>query len=351
MAQEHGDGFARIKVIGVGGAGGNAINRMIEQQLAGVEFLVANADVQALGQCVAEHKLQLGESVTHGLGAGGDPETGLRAAEESRQEIKNALEASDMVFVTGGMGGGTGTGASPVVAEVARELGALTVAVVSKPFAFERGKRMSTAEEGLTHLRAMVDTLITIPNDRLLGVAEKKMPLVEAFDMANNILYQGVQGVSDLITLPGLINLDFADIKTIMANAGPALMGIGTGNGENRAGDAANAAISSPLLEQPIDGARRLLFNITGPKDLALGEVEQAAEIIAAASEDKETNVLFGVVMDENMKDEVRITVVATGFGPTSQVAQAINHSMQETIPQPSPEEADLEIPAFLRKR
>jgi cell division protein FtsZ len=351
MTKEHGDGFARIKVIGVGGAGGNAINRMIEAQLAGVEFLAANTDVQALGQCVAEQKLQLGESVTHGLGAGGDPETGLRAAEESRQEIKNALEAADMVFVTGGMGGGTGTGASPVVAEVARELGALTVAVVSKPFAFERGRRMNTADEGLTHLRAMVDTLITIPNDRLLGVAEKQLPLVEAFNMANNVLYQGVQGVSDLITLPGLINLDFADIKTIMANAGPALMGIGTGTGENRAGDAANAAISSPLLEQPIDGARRILFNITGPKDLALSEVEQAAEIIAAASEDQETNVLFGVVMDESMKEDVRITVVATGFGPTSPMAQTISQSMQETLPQPSTEEADLEIPAFLRKR
>jgi cell division protein FtsZ len=351
MAKEQGDGFARIKVIGVGGAGGNAINRMIEAELAGVEFLAANTDVQALGQCVAEHKLQLGESVTHGLGAGGDPEIGLRSAEESRQEIKNALEAADMVFVTGGMGGGTGTGASPVVAEVARELGALTVAVVSKPFAFERGKRMNTADEGLTHLRAMVDTLITIPNDRLLGVAEKRLPLVEAFNMANNVLYQGVQGVSDLITLPGLINLDFADIKTIMANAGPALMGIGTGSGENRAADAANAAISSPLLEQPIDGARRILFNITGPKDLALGEVEEAAEIIAAASEEKETNVLFGVVMDENMKDDVRITVVATGFGPTSPMAQTISQSMQETLPQPSAEEADLEIPAFLRKR
>jgi cell division protein FtsZ len=351
MARERGDGFARIKVIGVGGAGGNAINRMIEAQLAGVEFLAGNTDVQALGQCVAENKIQFGESVTHGLGSGGNPEMGLRAAEESRQEIKNAMEGSDMVFVTAGMGGGTGTGASPVVAEVARELGALTVAVVSKPFAFERGKRMATAEEGLTHLRAMVDTLITIPNDRLLGVAEKKLPLIEAFNMANNVLYQGVQGVSDLITQPGLINLDFADIKTIMANAGPALMGIGTGTGENRAADAANAAISSPLLEQPIDGARRLLFNITGPTDLGLGEVEQAAEIIAAASDDKETNVLFGVVMDDGMKDEVRITVVATGFGPTSQVAQTISASMQETIPQPSPEETDLEIPAFLRKR
>jgi len=346
-----GDGFARIKVIGVGGAGGNAINRMIEEQLGGVEFLAANTDVQALGQCVAEHKLQIGDNVTKGLGAGGDPEVGLRAAEESRQELKNALEGADLIFVTAGLGGGTGTGASPVIAEVSREVGALTVAVVSKPFSFERGKRAAVCEDGLTQLRQAVDTLISIPNDRLLGVVEKRVPLTEAFNMANEVLHQGVQGISDLITVPGRINLDFADVKAVMHNAGSALMGIGTGTGERRAADAAQAAISSPLLEQPIEGARRILFNITGPADLALGEVEEAAEIIASASEDKDTNVLFGVVVDESIGADVRITVVATGFAPISPVAQTISDAIRQDLPTPGTPETDLEIPAFLRKR
>jgi len=342
--------FAKIKVIGVGGAGCNAVDRMIAAGLSGVEFISANTDLQALTLSNAERKIQVGADVTKGLGSGGDPTIGLKAAEESRQEIKNALEGADMVFITGGMGGGTGTGASPVVAEVARELGALTVAVVTKPFSFEGGRRGAVAEDGVSALKAKVDTLITIPNDRLLGVVDKRATLLEAFAMADEVLRQGVQGISDLITIPGRINLDFADVKAVMQDAGTAIMGIGEGKGERRAAEAAEAAISSPLLETAIEGARRILFNVTGGSDLALAEIEEAAQIISGASGGKDTNVLFGVVIDENMKDEVRITVVATGFEGGRSNKSAVTSGEAE-LPSIQQEEADLEIPAFLRKR
>ena len=350
MPRSEGSSFAKIKVIGVGGAGCNAVDRMIAAGLAGVEFLAANTDQQALAMSSAERKIQLGADVTRGLGSGGDPTIGLKSAEESRQEIKNALEGADMIFITAGMGGGTGTGASPVVAEVAQELNALTVSVVTRPFAFEGGRRAGVAEDGLVALKAKVDTLITIPNDRLLGVVDKKATLLEAFAMADEVLRQGVQGISDLITVPGRINLDFADVKTVMQDAGTAIMGIGHGKGERRAAEAAEGAISSPLLETTMDGARRILFNVTGGPDLALAEIEEAAQIIAGASTAKDTNVLFGVVIDDNCKDEVCITVVATGFDGQGRPAKSVAAAEAE-LPTINQEEADLEIPAFLRKR
>jgi cell division protein FtsZ len=343
-------GAAVIRVIGVGGAGSNAVNRMIDVGLKGVQFLCANTDLQALERARATDRLQIGPEVTDGLGAGGDPEVGGRAAEESREEIKAALAGSDMVFITAGMGGGTGTGAAPVVAEVSREVGALTVAVVTKPFAFERGRRQSIAEEGLDNLRTKVDTLITVPNDRLLGVVQKKVSLVEAFRLADEVLREGVQGISDLITIPGLINLDFADVKAIMQDAGSALMGIGTGKGESRATDAAQAAISSPLLETTIDGATRILFNITGGSDLSLAEVEDAAQVIRSASDSPDTNVLFGVVVSDEPIEEVKITVLATGFdrGRRSGRGEAAESALPsvESVPHD-----DLEVPTFLRGR
>lgn len=346
--EHHMDGGrnASIKVVGVGGAGSNAVDRMIAAGLAGVEFIAINTDSQALEGNVAEHKLQIGEEVTRGLGAGGDPDIGLRAAEESRQDVKNAFENSDMVFLTAGMGGGTGTGACPILAEISKEVGALTVAVITKPFSFERGKRMTAAEDGIEALRDKVDTLITIPNDRLLGVMDKRATLLEAFEQADEVLRQGVQGISDLITVPGKINLDFADVKAVMSNAGTALMGIGIGSGESRAVEAAQAAISSPLLETSIEGARRILFNVTGGNDLTLSEVEQAAQIVASASTTLDTNVLFGVVLDDKMTDEVRITVVATGFGEPVGEQQKMVQAIAEDLPKD-----DLDIPAFLRKR
>lgn len=349
MASRQSAGTAVIRVIGVGGAGSNAVERMIEADLQGVDFVAANTDLQALTQSSAPHKLQLGPGVTSGLGAGGDPEVGARAAEESRSEIKEALDNSDMVFITCGMGGGTGTGAAPAVAEVSREVGALTVAVVTKPFAFERGRRQSIADEGLDNLRTKVDTLITVPNDRLLGVVQKKISLVEAFRLADEVLREGVQGISDLITIPGLINLDFADVKAVMQDAGTALMGIGIGTGETRAADAAQAAISSPLLETSIDGATRILFNITGGSDLSLSEVEEAAQVIRAASDSPDTNILFGVVLTEEPREEVRITVLATGF---DRGRRGPGESGQTRIPTVEPvPEADLEVPTFLRNR
>ena len=338
--------IARIKVVGVGGAGSNAVDRMVAAGLSGVEFIAINTDVQALATNTAEHKLQIGEDVTRGLGAGGDLDIGLRAAEESRQDVKNILENSDMVFITAGMGGGTGTGGCPVLAEIAKECGALTVAVVTKPFSFERGRRTSVAEDGIEALRGKVDTLITIPNDRLLGVVDKRATLLEAFEMADEVLRQGVQGISDLITVPGKINLDFADVKAVMSNAGTALMGIGIGTGENRAVEAAQAAISSPLLETSIEGARRILFNITGGRDLTLSEVEQAAQIVSSASTTLDTNVLFGVVLDDKIGDEVRVTVVATGFGAPVGQQQRLVQAITQELPKD-----DLDIPAFLRKR
>ena len=348
---DHGGDFARIKVIGIGGAGSNAVDRMIAAGLRQVEFIAANTDAQALGLCAAERKLQLGDDLTRGLGVGGDPEMGLRAAEESRQEIKNALEGADMIFITAGMGGGTGTGGCPVVAEVARELSALTVAVVTKPFGFERGRRMAVAERGIQTLKEQVDTLITIPNDRLLGIVDKHATLDDAFGQADEILRQGVQGISDLITVPGRINLDFADVKTVMSGAGTAIMGIGEAGGEHRATEAAQAAISSPLLETSIEGAKRVLFNITGGDDLALSEVEEAAQIVASASDAPDTNVLFGVVIDPEIGDAVRVTVIATGFEPSSEAGQKVVEAFAEEVPEEPSEPQDLDVPAFVRRR
>jgi cell division protein FtsZ len=342
---------AVIRVIGVGGAGCNAVDRMIEAGLQGVHFIAANTDTQALNRASATEKLQLGPGVSSGLGAGGNPEVGARATEESRQELKTALEGADMVFITAGMGGGTGTGGAPIVAEVSREMGALTVAVVTKPFAFERGRRQSIAEEGLDNLRTKVDTLVTVPNDRLLGVVQKKVTLLEAFRLADEVLREGVQGISDLITVPGMINLDFADVKAIMQDAGPALMGIGTGRGETRAVDAAQAAISSPLLDTTIDGATRILFNVSGGSDLSLAEIEDAAQVVRAASDSPDTNVLFGVVVSDEPEEEVRITVLATGFDRSrrpGRVAEAVEAALPTVNSMP---DRDLEVPTFLRGR
>jgi cell division protein FtsZ len=342
------DQFAQIKVIGVGGGGSNAVNRMITAGLRGVEFVAINTDGQALFLSEAEQKIQIGEKLTKGLGAGADPEIGLRAAEESREEIKQILKGADMVFITAGMGGGTGTGATPIVAEIAKELGALTVGVVTKPFSFEGRKRMGQAEKGIQHLREKVDTLITIPNDRLLQVVDKKTSITEAFRVADDVLRQGVQGISDLIAVPGLINLDFADVKTIMVGTGSALMGIGVGSGENRAAAAATAAISSPLLETSIEGARGVLLNITGGPSLGLFEVNEAAEIIAKSA-DPEANIIFGAVIDDELDDEVRVTVIATGFDGLS-FKVSIERKEEELEVKPFSEE-DLDIPAFLRRK
>jgi cell division protein FtsZ len=343
--------MAKIKVMGVGGAGSNAVDRMIEASLAGVEFIAANTDLQALGRARAELKLQLGAGVTDGLGAGGDPETGAKATEESRQQVKDSLEGADMVFITAGMGGGTGTGGAPIVAEVSKELGALTVAVVTRPFAFERGRRSALAEEGVESLRSKVDTLITIPNDRLLGVIQKKVSLTEAFRLADEVLREGVQGISDIITLPGLINLDFADVKAVMKDAGTALMGIGVATGENRASEAAQAAISSPLLETAIEGATRVLFNITGGSDLSLAEVDEAAKLITTATDSPDANVIFGVVLGEEPSEEVKITVLATGFGRRARHGATRLAAELPVAGVPAPPEGNLEIPAFLRNR
>ena len=305
--------YASIKVVGVGGGGSNAVNRMIAASLQGVEFCAVNTDAQALFLSNAATKLQIGEQLTKGLGAGANPEIGFKAAEESRDDIEAMLKGSDMVFITAGMGGGTGTGAVSVIAEVAQKIGALTVGVVTKPFSFEGKKRKQQAEEGISSLRDKVDTLITIPNDRLLQVVEKKTPILEAFRVADDVLRQGVQGISDLIAVPGLINLDFADVRTIMAETGPALMGVGQGSGENRTVEAAKAATSSPLLETSIEGARGVLINVTGGTDLGLYEVNEAAEIVAGHA-DPDANIIFGAVIDENYQDQVLVTVIATGF-------------------------------------
>ena len=343
------DGQAKIKVIGVGGGGSNAVDRMIEAGLNGVEFIVTNTDMQALARSAAERKVQLGEDVTRGLGAGGNPEIGRQAAEESRQELKNILDGADMVFITAGMGGGTGTGASSVISEIAKELGALTIAVVTKPFRFE-GRRMNLAQEGINRLKGKVDALITIPNERLLGVVPKGTTMLEAMRYADEVLRQGVQGISDLITVAGLINLDFADVSTVLSNAGTALMGIGEGAGERRAAEAAQGAISSPLLETSMEGATRILFNITGGGDLGLNEVDEAANIIATAAGVDDANVIFGIVFNETMEDRVRITVVATGFAvdPLDPALAAMRVPEMSSMPTP---DSDLEIPTFLRRR
>ncbi len=311
---ESGSYLAVIKVVGVGGGGTNAVNRMIDAGLRGVEFVACNTDAQALAMCDADIKLNIGHQLTKGLGAGANPEVGHGAAAESRDEIKEALKGADMVFVTAGEGGGTGTGAAPVIAEIAKnEIGALTVGVVTRPFAFEGSRRATSAQDGIQRLRENVDTLIVIPNEKLLGIVERRTTILDAFREADNVLRQGVQGITDLITIPGLINLDFADVRTIMFEAGSSLMGIGTAAGENRAAEAAKMAISSPLLEQSVEGATGILLNITGGDELGLFEVNEAAEIVHSAA-DENSNIIFGAVIDENLGDEVRVTVIATGF-------------------------------------
>ncbi len=309
--------FANIKVIGVGGGGNNAVNRMVDNQIKGVQFLAVNTENQVLELSKADVTIQIGEKVTKGLGAGANPQIGEEAAQESREEITKALEGADMVFVTAGMGGGTGTGAAPIVAECAKEVGALTVGVVTKPFAFEGKRRRAAAEKGIEFLTQKVDTIIVIPNDKLLQVVDKKCSVSDAFSKADEVLRQGIKGISDLIQIPGLINLDFADVKTIMTNQGEALMGIGEGTGENRAADAAKMAINSPLLETSIDGAKGILLNISGSSDLSIFEVNEAAEIISDAA-DPDANIIFGSVIDESLGDKVQITVVATGFNSSA---------------------------------
>jgi cell division protein FtsZ len=376
------ENFALIKVVGVGGGGSNAVNRMIRAELMGVEFIAVNTDAQALLMSDAPHKIRIGDKITKGLGAGADPSVGRKAAEDDSEKLYEALKEADMVFVTAGMGGGTGTGAAPIIAEIAKDIGALTVAVVTKPFGFEGSKRRLLAEQGINDLVDKVDTLITIPNDRLLQVVEKRTTVTDAFRIVDDVLRQGVQGISDLITVPGLINLDFADVKTIMTNAGSALMGIGHGTGETRAADAARQAIMSPLLEQSIDGARGVLFTITGGPDLTLFEVNEAAEIIHAAA-DPEANIIFGAVIDERLQNDVKISVIATGFDqarPLKRIDQpiyrrqtidtrpVIERSTQQQAtpvavgatsaakPQAAPQEKkfdpdDLEVPSFLRRK
>lgn len=323
--------FAKIKVVGIGGAGGSAVDRMVDAGIKGVEFIAVNTDVQALHYNKATKKLHIGKSITRGLGAGMNPELGRQSAEESQNEIRDALKDADMVFVTCGLGGGTGTGASPIVAEIARDLGALTVAVVTKPFAFEGAQRKNNAERGLTELTDKVDTIITIPNDKLLQVIDKKTSLLDAFMVVDEILHQGVQGIAELITIPGLINVDFADVKAVMANAGSALMGIGQSSGENKAIEAAKTAISSPLLEMSIEGARGVLFTITGGSNLGMNEVNEAAKIITAAA-DEDAKIIFGAVINDKMKDEIKITVVATGFdGRVGSDGKIVSHKTSYT--------------------
>ena len=369
------DQLATIKVIGVGGGGNNAVNRMIEHGVQGVEFIAVNTDAQALNLSKAEVKMQIGGKLTRGLGAGANPEVGKKAAEESKEQLEEVLKGADMVFVTAGMGGGTGTGAAPVIAQIARDLGALTVGVVTRPFSFEGKKRSGQAAGGIQAMKEGVDTLIVIPNDRLLEIVDKNTPMLEAFREADNVLRQGVQGISDLIATPGLINLDFADVKTIMSNKGSALMGIGVATGENRAAEAAKKAVSSPLLETSIDGAQGVLMNITGGTNLSLYEVQEAADIVASAS-DQEVNMIFGSVINENLKEEIVVTVIATGFSEkelnnAKHVARPVfgapkqpvqkrevprEEPVQETrAPQQSQTqyqaEDTLDIPAFLRNR
>lgn len=366
------DQLATIKVIGVGGGGNNAVNRMIEHGVEGVEFIAVNTDAQALNLSKAEVKLQIGAKLTRGLGAGANPEVGKKAAEESREQIEEVLQGADMIFVTAGMGGGTGTGAAPIIAQISKELGALTVGVVTRPFSFEGRRRSTQAVSGIESLKNSVDTLIVIPNDRLLEIVDKNTPMLEAFREADNVLRQGVQGISDLIAKPGLINVDFADVKTIMYDKGSALMGIGVATGENRATEAAKKAISSPLLETSIDGAHGILMNITGGTNLSLYEVQEAADLVTTAADD-EVNVIFGSVINENLKDEIIVTVIATGFDESKRVEPQpkqrvqINHRQvaatrendtpprerEQSQPQQYVKQEDdiLDIPTFLRNR
>ena len=359
------DGTATIKVIGVGGAGNNAVNRMVESGIRGVEFIAVNTDRQTLNESKANSKIQIGEKLTRGLGAGANPDIGAQAAEESRAEIAEVLKGADMVFVTAGMGGGTGTGAAPIVAATAKELGILTIGVVTKPFTFEGKKRLAQAERGVASLKGKVDTLVVIPNDKLLQVIDRKTSMVEAFRMADDVLRQGVQGISDLISVPGVINLDFADVRTIMLNQGMAHMGIGSASGENRAEDAAKQAIQSPVLETSIEGARGIIINITGGSDMGLHEANTAAELVQRSA-DPEANIIFGTVIDDSMGDELQITVIATGFEKEDErrggaqyeniVADAWRKRSSSSISSISnvsssnDSNGDLDIPTFLRK-
>ncbi|NLE52413.1 MAG: cell division protein FtsZ [Chloroflexi bacterium] len=326
-----GDNFASIKVVGIGGGGGNAVNRMIEEGLGGVEFIAINTDSQALLLSKAKTRVRIGDKLTRGLGAGGNPEIGRKAAEESADELYEVLRGADMIFITGGMGGGTGTGGAPVVAQVAKELGALTIGVVTRPFTFEGSRRIQAAEAGIEALKSQVDTLIVIPNDRLLQIVDKRASLQDAFGMADDVLRQGIQGISELITVPGLINLDFADVRTIMSEGGAALMAVGRASGEDRARMAAEEAISSSLLDVTIDGARGILFNVTGGPNMSLFEVNEAAAIIKETSH-PDVNLIFGAVIDENMGDDIRITVIATGF-EQSRVATRRPTNTRERVP------------------
>lgn len=378
------EGSALIRVVGVGGGGSNAVNRMINENIVGVEFIAVNTDQQALLGSNAPVRIAIGERTTRGLGSGGDPDTGARAAEESIEELRQSLQGSDMVFVTAGMGGGTGTGGTPIVARAAREAGALTIGVVTRPFSFEGSQRSRSAEAGIEQLKEHVDTLIVIPNDRLLETADKRVSLLDSFKMADDILRQGIQGISELITVPGLINLDFADVKTIMSMGGAALMAVGEASGDDRARDAATAALSSRLLDISIDGARGILFNVTGGPDMGLLEINQAASIIRETAH-PDVNLIFGAVIDEKMTDKMRITVIATGFEhmtPMRQMSSALGSStarampnrppVRESVPANAPATNspnarpqnpqqgrqqdtyrfnDLEVPAFLRKR
>ena len=344
--------FANIKVIGVGGGGNNAVNRMVESELNGVQFLSVNTESQVLELSKADVTIQIGEKVTKGLGAGANPQIGEAAAQESREDIIKALEGADMVFVTAGMGGGTGTGAAPVVAECAKEVGALTVGVVTKPFAFEGKRRRAAAEKGIEFLTQKVDTIIVIPNDKLLQVVDKKCSLSDAFRTADDVLRQGIKGISDLIQVPGLINLDFADVKTIMTEQGEALMGIGVASGENRAADAAKMAINSPLLETSIDGAKGILLNISGSANLSLFEINEAAEIISDAA-DPDANIIFGSVIDESLGDSVQVTVVATGFNSSTKNVPEFGKTTTAARPAAStsaPTSSIPDIPVFMKR-
>ncbi|MCA9847082.1 MAG: cell division protein FtsZ [Dehalococcoidia bacterium] len=354
------EGLPPIKVVGVGGGGTNAVNRMLGARLPGVQYVAMNTDMQALEHCKAEIRVRIGDRLTRGLGAGADPLRGARSAEESREAIAEALAGAEMVFVTACLGGGTGTGAAPIVAEVAREMGALTIGVVTKPFTFEGAKRRQQAEEGVRDLQDKVDTLIVIHNDRLLQLGDDKVSIEEAFSMADDVLRQGIQGISELITVPGLVNLDFADVRKIMSDAGPALMAIGAGRGENRATDAARQAISSPLLEVDITGATGVLFNVTGPRDLGLRELDSAARVIASVV-DPEAEIIFGTSLDDSLKDEVRITLIATGFSGVKKLSMKQVLDQQEDIepiklgqikPDPTSPDAltEADLPTFLRR-
>jgi cell division protein FtsZ len=350
-----GNYLAVIKVVGVGGGGTNAVNRMVDAGVSGVEFIAVNTDAQALLMTDADVKIQIGSDSTRGLGAGADPGVGLAAAQESRDELKDALKGADMVFITAGEGGGTGTGGAPVLAEIGQEIGALTVGVVTRPFGFEGRKRADQAERGIDELRDRVDTLIVIENDRLLQVVEKRTSIVEAFRMADDILRQGVQGITDLITVPGLVNLDFADVRTIMRDAGSALMGIGAAGGESRAAEAARAAVSSPLLEASIEGATGILLNVTGGSEIGLFEVNEAAEVVTGAA-DQNANVIFGAVIDDSLGDEVKVTVIATGFGGGARRRRRREGTLEAPVPsageRPGAFEMPrdvLDVPSFLR--